>query len=70
MNKEEIREIMVSLKPFMDAINSGSAIKISTTEQAKLKKVYNHLLPGKRMDGGCSDCVKFALIYVFDNITY
>lgn len=63
MEKQELFSLIESLQPHISALISNSTTKLTNDEINTLVKIYKEILPGQRLNTGCGDCLKYALIY-------
>lgn len=59
----EVLHKIASLRRYVDALWSGTTIRVEPEDIQKLKEIYAVILPSQRLSTGCNDCIKYALIY-------
>jgi len=63
MDKKQIFDMIDSLRHHINALFTNTSSKVSQDEINTLIKIYKEILPGQRLNTGCSECIKYALVY-------
>lgn len=63
MDKQQLFDMIDSLRHHINALFTNTTTKVSLEEVNTLVRIYNEILPGQRLNTGCADCIKYALIY-------